>query len=143
MHHLNRGRALRLVQPVFLCTGRTLASSCAALACRFMLRLQKLTFRDAALENSFRGHWDASSHTLITLLSTVMMGIWAVGTWNVHNHCIWSRFLCRFLEALCISVILSHSYIQYQLRMYPGVLLARPVLNVSHEKNDASVDSHS
>ncbi|BDA40452.1 hypothetical protein COCOBI_01-1050 [Coccomyxa sp. Obi] len=95
-------------------------SHCIRCSSWVMLKLQKLTFRDPALENSFRCYWDASSHTLITLLSAVMIGIWSVATWNVHNHCVWSRFLCGFLEALCISVILSHSYIQYQLRMYPG-----------------------
>ncbi|BDA40451.1 hypothetical protein COCOBI_01-1040 [Coccomyxa sp. Obi] len=87
---------------------------------RFMLGLHTLRFRDSALENLFRSHWDSSSRTLLTLLSVVTLSIWAVATWNVHSHCSWSRFLCRFLEALCGLVILTHTYIQCQLRMFPG-----------------------
>ncbi len=93
---------------------------CAACACRFMVGLQTLKFKDSALEILFRGHWDSNSRTLLTLLSVVTLGIWAVATWNVHTHCSWSRFLCRFLEALCSLVILTHIYIQCQLRMFPG-----------------------
>lgn len=102
-----------------LCTSAS--SNGAACACRFMLGLHTLKFRDNALENLFRSHWDFSSRTLLTLLSVVTLGIWAVATWNVHSHCSWSRFLCCFLEALCGLVILTHVYIQYQLRMFPGI----------------------
>ncbi|BDA40450.1 hypothetical protein COCOBI_01-1030 [Coccomyxa sp. Obi] len=87
---------------------------------RVMLGLETLKFRDTALENSFRSHWDASSRTLLTLLSLLTLMIWAVATLNVHEHCKWSRFLCHVLEAVCVCVVLSHLCIQYQLRAYPG-----------------------
>ncbi len=90
-----------------------------------MLGLQKLKFRDTALENSFRSHWDASSRTLLTLLSLLTVVIWAVASLNVHKHCKWSRFLCRLLEIVCVCGVLSHLYIQYQLRMYPGPLVSQ------------------
>ena len=97
-----------------------------------------LVFDDVELESAFRCHWEATSRSLVVLLSMVTgeLGgrtsvmsccacewwlnippvcagiIWTVALYNTRSHCKWSYMLCCMVQLVCLCSITVQAYFQ-------------------------------